>query len=236
MCTLSSVLLSSTQTVTSNGPLTLLLKNLKSHCTATLFSQSKRAFFHRSLPLSFRLFITPALSHNSGLIATAQWRSTMAGRFFAESVNLGVCVQPMRVSLCVWSQAGPGNTQWLTIDGETITVLFLASTYMLYHSPHTPSIHLAKYWWRLAVFCKHCSVAAGMLINRKRQRCTEWDSIWNMSNGVSSRPGRLVTGTSEQSRFWTTSNEHWGNEYEFLHPSQYLAALYVRGVQRGHYL
>ncbi len=109
MCTLSSVLLSSTQTVTSNGPLTLLLKNLKSHCTATLFSQSKRAFFHRSLPLSFRLFITPALSHNSGLIAAAQWRSTMAGRFFAESVNLGVCVQPMRVSLCVWSQAGPGK-------------------------------------------------------------------------------------------------------------------------------
>ncbi len=86
------------------------------------------------------------------------------------------------------------------------------------------------------MFCKHCSVAAGMLINRKRQRCAEWDSIWNMSNGVSSRPGRLVTGTSEQSRFWTTSNEHWGNEFEFLHPSQYLVALYVRGVQQSHYL
>jgi len=102
--------------------------------------------------------------------------------------------------------------------------------------PPTPSIHLAKYWCKLPVFCKHCSVAVGMLINRKRQFCAEWDSIWNMSNGVSSRPGRLVTVTSKQSLFWTTGNEHWGNEYTFLNPSQYLAAQNIRGEQQSHYL
>lgn len=140
-------------------------EKFKSHCTASFFT---------GLHHLFQLFISSALFHKSGLIE-AQKQSTGSLCWLSYLACLFV-----RASLCVWRRAGPGKTQWLTIDGETITALFLAFRYTLYHSPHpAPSIYLPKYCCKLCVFCKHCNVAAKTLINRKRQR---WAVRFNLEH------------------------------------------------------
>lgn len=96
-----SVLLSNTQTVTDvNRPTNVAVekfkKSLHSHSffTQAFFFFIVHSLFHSGFSLLLHSLITVALLqlHCGG----AQWQ------VFAESVNLGVCVQrPMRASLCV---------------------------------------------------------------------------------------------------------------------------------------
>lgn len=101
MCFLPFVLLSNTQTVTDvNRPTNVAIENLKKSLHSHSFLAVYKGFFftvhslfHSGFSLLLHSLITVALLqlHCGG----AQWQ------VFAESVNLGVCVHPMRASLCV---------------------------------------------------------------------------------------------------------------------------------------